>query len=83
MNDIKFKGIFIGRCFDISILNELGIGKELLRIIIHMKWKILFFMRLNVYVNLVYEFYNFSRLKTNGKGNIVDYIMKFRIHKTK
>lgn len=53
--------------------NEIG---ELIRI---EKWSKLFFINLNVYENLVYEFYNTLELPRNRKRNITCYIMKIRL----
>lgn len=37
-------------------------------------------MRLDAYQNLVYEFYSSLRMKTDGRDNILDYIIEFKLH---
>lgn len=41
-----------------NIINEIDIGNELMEIIRRMRWENLFLLHLDVYEDLVYEFYS-------------------------
>lgn len=63
----------------LSILVEIGITNESMEIINRMNYRNLFFIRLNIYKSLVYEFYNSLKLGIDVEHHIMDFTMKFRL----
>lgn len=58
-----------------NIMNEIGIGNELSRIIRHQRWETLVFMNYHVYGDLVYEFYSPLIVPLDDNGNIVGFLI--------
>lgn len=54
-----------------------------MEIIRRMRYERLFFLRMDAYVNLVYEFYSSLRIKTDARNNIQGYTIEFRLHDRK
>lgn len=50
-----------------------------MKIITRIMWKKLFFMKLHVYKNLIYEFYSSLKLQMDSKNDIIDSTMNFRL----
>lgn len=73
------KGIFNGRYFDVNIINKIGVRGELIETIRRIRWEKLFIMHLDVYEDLVYEFYSSLSMHINNHKKIIEYIMSFRI----
>lgn len=62
------------------MLIELNIVNALFEIVRRMNWEKLFFTWMDVYANLVYEFYSLLRIKTDFGNNILDYTMELWLH---
>lgn len=60
-------------------MHKIGLENELIEIIRRMKWETLFFMNLDVYEDLVYEFYSSLSVSMDKNDNMVRYTISFRM----
>lgn len=79
LQDVQLRGTVKGCCIDMDIMNEIGIRHELLEIIMRMRQETLFFTHLDVYEDLVYEFYNSLLVPINERKNIIEYTISLRM----
>lgn len=72
------KRYFVDGNFSWNILNEIGLSNEIGNLMKVGKGGKIFLMNLNVYMNLVNEFYRALEIPRKRMRNVTSYIVKFR-----